>query len=126
MQLQRIEQDQAGNLADPGDHATANSLYAETWESLARGGVAARWTLDEHQRLVASGWSPAQAKAVANIVFNLQNGGAISSDQMSAYGAAFGIPVTADIFPSRACRGHAQHADVVQSSFTNPAALEWR
>lgn len=41
-QLQRIEQDQVGSLADPGDHATANSLHAEAWEFLARGGVAAR------------------------------------------------------------------------------------
>ncbi|WP_156347832.1 hypothetical protein [Sphingomonas sp. Leaf231] len=95
-QLQRIEQDQTGSLADAGDHATANSLHAEAWEFLARGGVAAHWTLDEHQRLVANGWSPAQAKIVANIVFDLQNGGTISGAQVATYSAAFGFPVTAD------------------------------
>ncbi len=95
-QLQRIEQDQAGSLVEAGDHATTNSLHAEAWEFLARGGVAAPWTLDEHQRLVASGWSPAQAKTVANIIFDLQNGGAISGEQVAAYSAAFGFPVTAD------------------------------
>ena len=53
-QLQRIEQDQAGSLADPGNHATINSLQAEAREFLARGGVAARWTLEDHQRLKSS------------------------------------------------------------------------
>ncbi|KQN91531.1 hypothetical protein ASE90_01620 [Sphingomonas sp. Leaf67] len=94
--MQLIEQDQTGSLADPGDHATANSLHAEAWEFLARGGGAARWTLDEHQRLVANGWNPAQAKTVANIIFDLQNGGTISGEQLADYSAAFGFPVTAD------------------------------
>ncbi len=53
--LQRIEQDQAGSLVEAGDHATANAPHAEAWEVLARGGVAARWTLDWHQRFVANG-----------------------------------------------------------------------
>ncbi len=95
-QLQLIEQDQTGSLADPGDHATANSLHAEAWEFLARGGGAARWTLDEHQRVVANGWNPAQAKTVANIIFDLQNGGIISGEQLADYSAAFGFLVTAD------------------------------
>jgi hypothetical protein len=95
-QLQRIEQDQAGRLADAGDHATANSLHAEAWEFLARSGVAARWTLDEYQRLVANGWSPAQAKAVVNTIFDLQNGGTNSGAQVATYSAALGFPVTAD------------------------------
>lgn len=53
--LQRIEQNQAGSLVEAGEHATANALHAEALEFFARGGVAARWTLDEHQRLVANG-----------------------------------------------------------------------
>ncbi len=95
-QLQRIEQDQAGSKADPGDHATANSLHAEAWEFLARSGVEARWTLDDHQRLVTSGWNKAQAKTVANIVFDLQYGGVVSGEQVVAYGEAFGVTVNAE------------------------------
>ncbi len=95
-QLQRIEQDQTGSQADPGAHATANSLHAEAWEFFARGGIAARWTLGEHQRLIANGWSPAQAKTVANIVFDLQHGGVVSGEQVATYSTAFGFPVTTD------------------------------
>lgn len=46
--------------------------------------------------LVANGWNPAQAKTVANIIFDLQNGGTISGAQVANYSAAFGFPVTAD------------------------------
>jgi hypothetical protein len=83
-QLQRIEQDQADSPADPGDGTTASSLHAGAWEFLARNRVGARWTLDEHQRLITSCWRPAQAKTVANIVFDLRHGGVVSGEQVAA------------------------------------------
>lgn len=95
-QLRRIEQDQAGSAAASGDHATTNSLYAEAWDFLGRAGVEAKWNLDEHARLIAAGWNPAQAKIIADIVFDLQTGGAVSGGQIQTYSEAFEIPVTRD------------------------------
>ena len=93
-QLQRILEDQCGSQTPAGDHATMNSLHAEAWSFLSRHGIAAKWTLDEYNRLVDSGWSPASAKAIGNLVFNLQTGVPVSHVQMEAYVNTFGIAST--------------------------------
>jgi integrase len=95
-QLQRIEQDQVGSPARSEDHATINSIYAEAWAFLGRNGVEARWTLNEHDRLVDAGWSEERAKAVADLVFDLQNGDPVSKAQLDSYSVAFGIASTRD------------------------------
>lgn len=95
-QLKRIEQDQVGSPARPEDHATINSIYAEAWAFLGRKGVDARWSLDEHDRLIDTGWSEERAKAVANLVFDLQNGDPVSKAQLDSYSEGFGIPSTRD------------------------------
>jgi integrase len=61
-----------------------------------RKGVEARWTLDEHDRLIDTGWSEERAKAVANLVFDLQNGDPVSKAQLDSYSEGFGIPSTRD------------------------------
>ncbi len=93
-QLQRILEDQGGSQAPAGEHATMNSLYAEAWRFLSRHGIAAKWTLDEYNRLVDSGWSPASAKSIGDLVFNLQTGVPVSHVQMDAYVNTFGIAAT--------------------------------
>ena len=95
-QLQRIEEDQVGSAAPSGDHATINSLYAEAWSFLGRNGVEARWTLDEHERLIEAGWGEERAKAVAGLVFDFQNAEVVSKAQIDSYTKAFGIDVTRD------------------------------
>ncbi|WP_375271462.1 hypothetical protein [Sphingomonas sp.] len=95
-QLQRILQDQAANPAAKGDHATANSLHAEAWTFLGQHGGDARWTIDEHERLIASGWPPAHAKAIGDHVFDTQAGGIVSERQIASYVEAFGIPATGE------------------------------
>lgn len=66
-QLKRILEDQAESAVPSGHHASLNSLHAEARDFLGRAGVDARWTMDEHERLIAAGWSPAQAKAITNL-----------------------------------------------------------
>ncbi|WP_156364008.1 hypothetical protein [Sphingomonas sp. Leaf198] len=95
-QLQRIEQDQVGSPARSEDHATINSIYAEAWAFLGHKGVEARWTPDEHDRLINAGWSEERAKAVADLVFDLQNGNPVSKAQLDSYSEAFGIASTRD------------------------------
>ena len=95
-QLRRIEEDQVGSTAASGDHATINSLYAEAWAFLGRHGVDARWTLDEHDRLIGAGWNAERAKAVADLVFNFQTGEPVSRSQIGSYSEAFGIDTTRD------------------------------
>ena len=95
-QLQRIEQDQIGSPARSEDHATIDSIYAEAWAFLGHKGVEARWTPDEHDRLIDAGWSEERAKAVANLVFDLQNGNPVSKAQLDSYSEAFGIASTRD------------------------------
>ena len=95
-QLRRILEDQAGSAAPSADHATTNSIYAEAWAFLGRHGTKARWTLDEHQRLIEDGWNLAQATAVANLLFDFQNNDSVSKAQLDAYANAFGIMVTRD------------------------------
>ncbi len=95
-QLQRIEQDQVGSPARSEDHATINSIYAEAWAFLGRNGVETRWTLNEHDRLVDAGWSEGRAKAVADLVFDLQNGDPVSKAQLDSYSKTFGIASTRD------------------------------
>ena len=95
-QLQRILEDQAGSTAPSGGHATVNSLYAEAWSFLGRNGIEARWTLDEHHRLLEAGWSAERAKAVADLVFDFQIGEPISRTQIDSYSEAFGIDATRD------------------------------
>jgi len=97
-QLKRIEQDQIGSPARSEDHATINSIYAEAWAFLGHKGVDARWTPDEHDRLIDGGWSDERAKAVADLVFDLQNGDPVSKAQLDSYGEAFGIASTRDNF----------------------------
>ncbi|HIV78587.1 MAG TPA: hypothetical protein H9899_13790 [Candidatus Sphingomonas excrementigallinarum] len=95
-QLQRILEDQAGTTAPSDHHASINSLYAEAWGFLGRRGVGAQWTLDEHDRLIAAGWSPARAKQVADLVFEFQNNDPVSKTQIDNYVTAFGIMPTQD------------------------------
>ena len=95
-QLQRILEDQAGTTAPFDDHASINSLYAEAWGFLGRRGVGAQWTLDEHDRLIAAGWSPERAKHVADLVFEFQNNDPVSKAQIDDYTTAFGILPTQD------------------------------
>ena len=95
-QLQRILEDQAGTTAPADDHASINTLYAEAWGFLGRRGVGAQWTLDEHDRLIAAGWSPARAKQVADLVFEFQSNDPVSKTQIDHYTTAFDILPTQD------------------------------
>jgi integrase len=95
-QLQRILEDQAGTTAPSDDHASINTLYAEAWGFLGRRGVGAQWTLDEHDRLIAAGWSAERAKQVADLVFEFQNNDPVSKTQIDSYTTAFGIMPTQD------------------------------
>lgn len=90
-QLQRILEEQAGNHARSVDHAALNSIHAEAWDFLARHGVEAKWSLDDHDRLIGSGWHPDDAKAVGNAVFDSQATHPVSGVQLDTYAKSFGI-----------------------------------
>jgi len=91
-QLQRILEDQAGRGAPASDHATTNSIHADAWSFLARNGPDAKWSLDELEQFVASGWKFIDAKAAGNAVFDYQSGGVVSGAQLQSYFKQFGIP----------------------------------
>lgn len=95
-QLGRILEDQVGSAAPSSDHATTNSLHAVAWEFLASNGPDARWTPDDHERLVELGWSPDKAMSVAQFLFDNQNGSHVSRKQIDTYLQAFGIADTHD------------------------------
>lgn len=88
-QLGRILEDQAGSAAPSADHAITNSLHAVAWEFLARNGPDARWTPDDHERLVELGWSPDKAMSVAQFLFDNQDGSHLSRGQIDTYLQAF-------------------------------------
>lgn len=90
-QLQRILENQTGSQARSVDHADLNSIYAEAWAFLARHGVEAKWSLDEHDRLIGSGWHPDDAKAVGDAVFDSQATHPVSGIQLDTYAKALGI-----------------------------------
>lgn len=94
-QLQRILEDQVASSTAAVDHASLNSRYAEAWTFLAKRGVDANWSLDDHERLIDNGWNSRKAKAVADTVFDLQSGSPVSGRQIDSYVAIFGIAPTA-------------------------------
>lgn len=94
-QLQRILEDQVLSSSPAADHATINSRYAEAWTFLAKHGVDGEWTLDDHQTLIDRGWNGREAKAVADLVFDLKNQSPISRHQTDTYAEAYGIAPTA-------------------------------
>lgn len=63
---------------------------------MGRNGTKAQWTPDEHERLIDEGWSRAQAKMVANLLFSLQNSDPVSRAQLDTYANAYGISATQD------------------------------
>jgi integrase len=95
-QLQRILDDQSGSRAPPVDHAAINSIYAEAWGFLARHGVEAKWSLDEHDRLIVGGWHPDDAKAVGDAVFDSQATHPVSGVQLETYAETLGINTSKD------------------------------
>lgn len=94
-QLKRILEDQVASSTPAVDHASLNSRYAEAWTFLSKRGVDAKWTLDDLDRMTANGWNLAEAKAVADTVFDLQGGSPVSGEQIGAYVENFGIAPTA-------------------------------
>jgi len=73
-QLQRVLEDQVASNIPAVDHASLNSPHAEAWPFLSKRGVEAKWSLDDHERLIDDGWDTREAKAVADTVFDLQSG----------------------------------------------------
>jgi len=71
-QLQRILEDQVVSSTAAVDHASLNSRYAEAWTFLSKRGVDAKWSLDDHERLIHNGWNSREAKVVADTVFDLR------------------------------------------------------
>jgi hypothetical protein len=95
-QLHRILEDQAGSAAPWTDHVAANSIHAAVWDFLKRGGSDARWTPDDHSRLIESGWPKDDAHAVARILFDNQDGRHVSRAQVDSYLRASGVANTRD------------------------------
>jgi len=93
-QLQRILEDQIASSTPAVDHASLNSRYAEAWTFLSKRGVDAKWSLDDHERLIDNGWDTREAKAVADTVFDLQSGSPVSAQQIDSYVTNFGIAPT--------------------------------
>lgn len=136
-QLQRILEDQSGNRAPPVDHAAINSIHAEAWGFLARYGVEAKWSLDEHDRRIASGWHPDDAKAVGDAVFDNQATHPVSGKQLDTYAKAFGIDKSGDNLDrmkrtvcaarAAACRkatGHLSSADDLTAKWIKAALTD--
>ncbi|MDR6116041.1 MULTISPECIES: hypothetical protein [unclassified Sphingomonas] len=93
-QLQRILEDHIASSTPAADHASLNSRYAEAWTFLSKRGVDAKWSLDDHERLIDTGWDKREAKAVADTVFDLQSGSPVSAQQIDTYVTNFGIAPT--------------------------------
>lgn len=94
-QLQRILEDQIASSTPAVGHASLNSRYAEAWTFLSKRGVEGKWSIDDHERLIDNGWDTREAKAVADTVFDLQNGSPVSAQQIDSYVTNFGIVPTA-------------------------------
>ncbi|WP_137898505.1 hypothetical protein [Sphingomonas sp. 2SG] len=61
---------------------------------LSKRGVDAKWSLDDHERLIDKGWNSREAKAVVDTVFDLQGGSIVARQQIESYVATFGITPT--------------------------------
>jgi len=61
---------------------------------MPRRGGDAKWSLDDHKRLIKNGWNSREAKAVADTVFDLQGDSPVSGQQIESYVATFGITPT--------------------------------
>ena len=61
-QLERILDDQVASSSPAIDHASLNSRYAEAWTFLSKRGVDAKWSLDDHERLIDNGWNSRESR----------------------------------------------------------------